>query len=133
MPIVTPIITTPRATTITTANGKTELKFAPGFAAKWTRRYSNAQKFVDSEVLRLSEPFTPLLTGTLIKSGILGTDVGSGLVQWITPYARRQYYKGRSPGTSDFGPLRGRFWFERMKEVHGQQIIKGARKLAGDK
>lgn len=124
-------IDTPRGTVFINANGKAELKFKPYFVPRWTRRYTKSQKFVDSETLRLSEPFTPLLTGTLIKTGILGTDVGSGTVKWIAPYARSQYYKGRRPGESKTGPLRGRFWFERMKEFHGTKIIIGARKLAG--
>ena len=121
----------PKNKTFAVKNGKAELTWHPGFAPKWTRRYSTAQRFVDSEILRLSEPFTPLLTGTLIKSGILGTDIGSGIVQWIAPYSKSQYYKGRSPGTSNFGPLRGRFWFERMKEVHGDKIIRSAKRIVG--
>lgn len=121
-------IETPRGTIITGPNGKAELKFNSNFAPKWTRRYSLAQKFVDSEVLRRCEPFIPLLTGTLIKSGILGTEIGSGLVQWIAPYARRQYYSPRAPG-SQTGPLRGPHWFERMKELFGAKIIASAKKL----
>lgn len=123
------MIETPRGKIITGPNGKAELKWNPRFAPKWTRRYSLAQKIIDSEVLRLSEPFIPLLTGTLIRTGILGTEVGSGTVQWIAPYARTQYYRGRSPGVSQTGPLRGRFWFERMKEVFGKLIIAGAKKM----
>ena len=126
------MIETPRGKIVTNANGKAELKFNPHFAPKWARHYSLAQMFVDSEVLRLSEPFTPLRTGTLIKTGILGTDIGSGKVQWIAPYARSQYYFGRLPGASQTGPLRGRFWFERMKALHGEKIVAGAKKLAGE-
>ena len=125
------IIETPRGAVIVGPNGKAELKFNPNFGAKQTQKYSRVQKFIDSEVLRQSEPFIPLLTSMLIKSGILGTDVGSGTVSWIAPYAKRQYYKGRRPGTQQAGPLRGRFWFERMKAVRGETIIKGAKKLAG--
>ncbi len=128
---MTGIIETPRGAVIAGPNGKAELKFNPNFGAKQTQKYSRVQKFIDSEVLRQSEPFTPLLTSMLIKSGILGTDVGSGTVSWIAPYAKRQYYKGRRPGTQQAGPLRGRFWFERMKAVRGETIIKGAKKLAG--
>ena len=57
------MIQQPKDQTFRTKNGKAELKFHPRFAPKWTRRYTLAQKFVDSEVLRLSEPFVPLLTG----------------------------------------------------------------------
>jgi hypothetical protein len=125
------MIETPRGKVVVSPNGKAALIWSPRLAPKWTRRYSRAQMFVDSEVLRLSEPFTPLLTGTLVRTGILGTDIGSGKVSWIAPYAKRQYYFGRSPGVSQTGPLRGRFWFERMKEVHGQTIVAGAQKIAG--
>jgi len=125
-----PVIETPQGKIIIGANGKAELKFNANFAPKWTRRYSQAQTFVDSEVLRLCEPFIPLLTGTLIKTGILGTDVGSGKVQWIAPYARSQYYSRRKVG-SQTGGARGPHWFERMKALHGKTIITGARKIAG--
>ena len=96
----------------------------------WQGNFINAQKFVDSEVLRLSEPFTPLLTGTLIKTGTLGTEIGSGEVSWIAPYAKAQYYSERKPG-SQTGPNRGPFWFERMKEQYGDRILEGARRIAG--
>jgi len=126
-------IETPRGAVVLNAQGKAELKFNSNFSPRWTKKFTAAQKFVDSEVLRYSEPFTPLLTGTLIKSGILGTIIGSGTVSWITPYAKRQYYRGRRPGTQQAGPLRGRYWFERMKAVRGETIVKGAKKFAGDK
>ena len=125
-----PIIQTPRGKIILNKAGKAELKWSSNFQPKWQRRYSRAQKFVDSEVLRYSEPYTPMLTGTLIKTGALGTDVGSGLVQWIAPYSKDQYYLPRKVG-SRTGPLRGSFWFERMKSEKVQVIISGAKKLAG--
>lgn len=84
--------------------------------------------FVDSEVLRLCEPYIPLLTGMLVQSGILGTHVGSGTVKWIAPYAAAQYYMERK-NPSKTGPLRGPYWFERMKEVWKDTIIQGARKM----
>jgi hypothetical protein len=124
-------IETPRGAVFVGPNGKAELKFNSNFAPRLTKQYTAAQKFVDSEVLRYSEPFTPLLTGTLIKSGILGTVIGSGKVSWIMPYAKRQYYRGRRPGTQQAGALRGRYWFERMKAIRGKTIIAGAKKLAG--
>jgi len=125
-----PVIKTPRGRVFITKNGKAALEWNTNFRPKWQRRYSAAQKFVDSEVLRRSEKYTPLLTSMLIKSGDLGTVIGSGLVQWITPYARRQYYSPRAPG-SQTGPLRGPFWFARMKAVSGRSIIAGAKKIAG--
>jgi hypothetical protein len=125
-----PTIDTPRGRVITTKGGKARLVWNTNFQPKWQARYSAAQRFVDSEVLRLSEPFTPLLTGMLVKSGTLGTDLGSGEVSWIAPYARAQYYSKRKPG-SQTGPQRGPFWFARMVQVHGQRILAGARRIAG--
>ena len=124
-------IETPRGMVMIGPNGKAELKFNSNFVPKWTGHYTKAQMFIDSEVLRQSEPFTPLLTSMLIKTGILGTEIGSGTVSWIAPYARRQYYRGRRPGESKTGGLRGRFWFDRMFAVRGRPIIAGAKKLVG--
>lgn len=121
-------INTPRGRIIIGPEGKAELVWNNNFVDKWEHTYSEAQKFVDSEVLRLCEPYVPLLTGMLIKSGILGTKIGSGTVSWIAPYARRQYYlKRKTP--SQTGPLRGSLWYERMKEAHGWSIIAGAKKI----
>ena len=65
-------------------------------------------------------------TGMLKKSGILGTVIGSGRIRYIAPYAGYQYYKGRANGQ------RGRLWFERMKQTHQAEILRGAaQKLKG--
>jgi hypothetical protein len=125
-----PVIKTPRGSIVIGKNGKAELVWNTNFKPKWQGRFTNAQKFVDSEVLRLSEPFTPLLSSMLIKSGTLGTEIGSGVVQWIAPYSRRQYYSPRKPG-SQTGPFRGPFWFHRMKAIWKTRILDGAKKIAG--
>lgn len=126
-----PVIQTPRGKVYQTKTGTVTLKWNANFRPKWQKQYSRAQRFVDSEVLRLCEPYTPLRTGMLVKSGILGTEVGSGLVTWIAPYARRQYYSPRKVG-SETGPLRGPYWFERVKGTYKKYLINGARKIAGD-
>ncbi len=134
-----PVIDTPKGSIlINSATMKAELKWKSGAFSggnsgggnNWQGQFSAAQRFVDSEVLRGCEPYLPLLTSMLIKSGILGTDVGSGTVQWITPYAHFQYYLKRPVGTAT-GPLRGPFWFARWKPVGGPRVIAGARKIAG--
>lgn len=125
-----PVIETPRGKVFHTKNGKAKLEFNTNFRPKWQRRYSAAQKFVDSEVLRDCDKLVPFRTGMLRSSGILGTEVGSGLVQWIAPYARYQYYLARKT-KSEFDPQRGSFWFERAKAAHKKRWLAGARKLAG--
>lgn len=124
-------IRTPRGWIIVGPEGKAELTWNVNFKPKWDRRFTEAQKYVDSEVLRLCEPYVPLRTGMLIKSGILGTVIGSGTVAYIAPYAHRQYYMLNRKTKSETGKLRGSFWFQRMKEVHGREILAGAAKLAG--
>lgn len=114
------------------------------------------QKFVDQEVIRLMAPYTPFRAGILEKSVTLGTKIGSGEVNQIAPYARFQYY-GKVMVSSITGspwasmgekkiltdkdlqydtsrhPLAGKMWFERMKADKKEQILEGARKLAGAK
>ena len=80
------------------------------------------QKIIDSEVLRMCSPLVPLRTGTLERSGTLGTLIGSGEVKYIAPYARRQYYNTAT--TRSYDPRRGGKWFERMKTANKDRIKK---------
>lgn len=114
------------------------------------------QKFVDSEAIRLMRPYTPALTGTLADSATRGTKIGSGEINQTTPYARFQYYgkvmvssvtgspwarRGESKVLTDrdlqystaMHPLAGKMWFERMKADKKDEILEGARKVAGAK
>lgn len=122
-----------------------ELRWSADFASKWNGRYEKAQRFVDSEVLRLNDRYVPFRQGNLKQSGILGTVIGSGTVSYIAPYSRYQYYGklmiGPAPKILTDIPLkyhsgdpnRQAHWFERMKARHGEQIIRGAGKIAGGK
>lgn len=85
------------------------------------------QQIIDSEILRLCDPYVPFDTGMLKDSGILSTDIGSGVVVYDTPYARRQYYENKGSG------MRGRLWFERMKADHRDDILRTAAQAAGGK
>lgn len=111
-----------------TPNGKAMLVWRSGFGADMTNRFSQAQKFVDSEVLRYSDPYTPRDTGMLILSGKLGTVIGSGEVEYLAPYARRLYY-GKDMRFRG-APMRGALWFERMKVDHRAAILRGAEQIA---
>ena len=127
------IVRTPRGSvfTVKTKDGtvKSQLVWDKGFGQRKTRHMMTAQEFVDSEVLRRSDSYTPKRTGALIRSGILGTTIGSGEVRYVAPYARRLYY---NPQDHFYGaPKRGAKWFERMKIDHKDAILRGAGKLAG--
>ena len=86
------------------------------------------QQIIDSEVLRRSDPLVPKDTGMLIDSGILSTDIGSGEVNYETPYAAKQYY------TTGYRHAPGRIckWFEAVK-VQKHDILETAAKAAGGK
>lgn len=85
------------------------------------------QKFIDSEVLRVTDPYVPLDSSDLKKSGTKHTKIGSGDVRYVTPYARRQYYENKGSG------LRGSKWFDRSKADNKKAILNGALKIAGGK
>ena len=140
------VVETPRGKIIQTKSNNgtivAELKWKPGFGSEYSAKYNQAQSFVDSEVLRLCDPLTPMRSKALILSGTLATDVGSGLVQYNAPYARYHYYGklmvGPAPKklteidlTYDGAPQRGAFWFERMKANDAKAILKGAGKIVG--
>ena len=118
-------ITTPRGsiTTVQTANGTMTAKLErnPSFARTKSESFSKAQEFVDSECLRYMNPLTPRRTGAMIKSATLGTVIGSGAIDYLTPYARRQYYEHKSKAR----------WFEKMKASNKEAILKGAEQIAG--
>lgn len=118
------VVKTPRGSVYTTKakNGTViaKMEWDSGFSGKKEQSFSRAQMFVDSECIRKMNPETPRLTGALIKTATLGTTIGSGTINQIAPYARRQYYEHRTKSR----------WFERMKNRHKDSILKGAEKIA---
>lgn len=134
-------IETPRGVLVNiNKNGETmqaRLRWNKDFQPKWEEKFSRAQKYVDTSCLRYCDPLIPFQTGFLKKSGILGTRIGSGELNYLSPYAR-YIYNGKVmighppkkvtniPLKYQFAPKRGAFWFERMKVQHKKQILKGA-------
>jgi hypothetical protein len=89
------------------------------------------QEFIDSECLSLCDTKIPKDQNFLINSGIINTKIGSGFIKWNTKYARRLYYHPEYNFSES--PERGAYWFERMKQQHGDKIRKGAAQIAGGK
>lgn len=118
-------ITSPRGSVVTrqTKNGSVsaEIVWNSGFARKKGQAFESAQEFVDSECIRCMEPLTPRRTGMMIKSAKLGTVIGSGNIEYLAPYARRQYYEHKEKA----------HWFETMKASKKDVILKGAEQIAG--
>ncbi len=117
-------INTPRGTIIKTGKTTCELVWNPGSGQNKTNMFNRKQAIVDSEVLRYCSPLIPLRTSMLEKSGTLGTVIGSGLVQYIAPYARMQYYC--TAQSRPYDARRGSKWFERMKTAHKKDIQRAA-------
>lgn len=118
-------ITSPRGSVVTrqTKNGSVsaEIVWNSGFARKKGQAFESAQEFVDSECIRCMEPLTPRRTGMMIKSAKLGTVIGSGNIEYLAPYARRQYYEHKEKA----------HLFETMKASKKDVILKGAEQIAG--
>lgn len=114
-------IDSPRGTIVSykTDGGKfvSKLTWNTNLKPNKQEQFSRAQKFVDQECIRRMAPETPFRSGALRKSATLGTVIGSGEINQIAPYARRQYYEHKSNSK----------WFERMKNRHKDSILRGAR------
>ena len=129
-----------------------ELQWNPNFSQRMNRNFNDVQMYVDSTVIRLMIPYTPMRNGVLYKSATLGTVIGSGEIKQVAPYARLQYYgnvmvsritgstwarNGESkvitnnPLQYDTSrhPLAGKMWFERMKADKKDVILQGARRF----
>lgn len=107
--------------------------FGQNFKKNTQENFDKKQKYIDKEVLRLSESYVPKRSGNLIESGISGTVVGSGKVRYTALYAKKQYYTNAGKGTDGMnkpgGGLRGKMWLERMKADHKDEILEGAKKI----
>lgn len=98
---------------------------------RFGRQYDQAQKWLDNEVIKDTTPYVPMDTGTLYKSAILETKIGSGVVVWKTPYARAMYYGTTLNFRKDKHPNAQAQWFEASKAVNKEKWIRTTRKIAG--
>lgn len=111
------------------------------------------QMLIDSEVIRRMKPYTPMLSGTMIKSATVSTKIGSGEIKEDTPYSRYQYYgklmvssvtgssyanigekkvlTNKNLSYRKINPNAGPFWFERMKSDHKKAILEMAKNTSG--
>lgn len=92
-------------------------------------KYKMAQQFLDNEVLKDSAPYVPMRSGNLMKSGQLGTTIGSGEVKYNAPYARRMYYGTNFNFSKDKHPQACAQWFEKAKATNKKKWIDGVNKI----
>ena len=96
-----------------TFNVKTTLNSAE-IKANLEATTRQVQAPLDALILQDSNFFCPIKTGTLQKSAIINSRLGSGELVWKTPYARRQYYEYSKPPYQPNPNACGR-WFEAAK------------------
>ena len=96
-----------------TFNTKTVLNDA-GIKADIEAKARQVQAPLDALIMADSNYFCPLKTGTLQKSAIINSRLGSGELVWKTPYARRQYYEYSKPPYQPNPNACGK-WFEAAK------------------
>lgn len=98
------------------------------------------QKYLASEVKRLSDPYVPMQQGALKNQSTIAPD-GSAIV-YSQPYAHYQYYgkvmAGRAPKkytgddlTYNGAPMRGARWTERMLADKKAEIESNVKKFIG--
>ena len=143
----------PKNAEIKAQKAKVNLVWKQTFSRDNTERFTDVQKFVDSECIRLMVSYTPMRNGILMKTAVLGTKIGSGHIYYNSPYARYQYYgklmvssvtgsayagSGESKVLTNTNliysnarhPQAQRMWFEAMKADKKEQILRGAAAVA---
>ena len=96
-----------------TFNTKTVLNDA-GIKADIETKARQVQAPLDALIMADSNYFCPLKTGKLQQSAIINSRIGSGVLIWRTPYARRQYYDYHKPPYQPNPNACGK-WFEAAK------------------
>jgi len=103
------------------------MDWSPAFGPMVTASLNRAQQFIDTECLRYCSAMVPFQQGFLQKSGIAGTAIGSGEMNYRIVYAAKQFYD--TADTRSYDPNRGAHWFDRMKTAHKEEILQGAQQL----
>ena len=101
---------------------------AQAVKARISASIHKAQMNLDQQVVTDSNFYCPLKEGALQKSAIINTVIGSGLVRWIAPYSRKQYYGVYYDHTRSKNPNACAKWFEAAKARKMEQW----RKLVDD-
>lgn len=103
------------------------LVFSRDFESKSKKNLSQAQDYVDKECLKYLPDYTPIANKKYKNAGKMSKAhkiQQPGLIINTEPKARHEYYVNK--GFS--GHNRGKYWLERMKADHKDDIEKGLNK-----
>src|SRR5690554_7436304 len=84
---------------------------------KVKKAVEQAQRVVDSQVLKDSNRYAPMDTGNLINSSLRASQIGQGRLVWDTPYARRLYYNPQYNFSKARNPQAGGLWRSEERRV----------------
>jgi hypothetical protein len=89
-------------------------------------KHGSAQKFVDSEIIRMSDPYVPSDTKYTRESVFLNTDIGSGKITYDAYYTNKEKTRTIWNDTRETihwqdAPMRGPFWVFRMWDAGGRE------------
>lgn len=100
-----------------------QIDFDPGgIMAQIRPRKGLASAALTEQVLKDSNYYCKEREHTLINSGISHSDPDEGIVQWVTPYARYQYYY--PPTRTEVNPNATMQWFETAKAAHLDEWVR---------
>ncbi len=97
------------------------VRWLPGAKRRWKGRFDKLQKFVDNNMVRHMSEYVPHRTGKLQQSVISGSRMGSGILIYRVPYARKQYYLEHRRIVNGKRDSR---WFERMWADRHEQVVR---------
>lgn len=106
-------------------NVKVELNYGM-IDARYKRSITQAQKWLDNEIIADTSPYTPFMTGALNKSARVVKD---GEIEYNAPYANRMYHGDNFTFNQSHNRLAGPYWFERSKAVNKQKWVDGVRSI----
>lgn len=114
--------------------------------SRFEAQKQKAQRYLDQAVLDDSNKFAPELNAVLKKSGTNNTTIGSGVVQWGTPYGH-YVYKGLAMAGPKYGPkhytgkqlniqksvnpFASKEWFEVAKTRNKVTWVRNVKHIAG--
>jgi hypothetical protein len=122
------ILETPRGAVITRSfsggDMSAEVIFFPGALEKLKDQFHSAQAWLDNAILEDTAPYVPMITGALVQSGILGTVIGTGMIYYIAPYAKKVWERD-TPPSKEAHPAASRRWIEPSKAANMDRWMAG--------
>lgn len=82
---------------------------------KIAKECKTAQAKMEVQIIKDSNYYCPLKTGTMQKSAIINTVIGSGIIRWRAPYVRKQYYGVKIDHSKSANPNACAKWFATAK------------------